>query len=117
MAAARAQAARILRREPDRAESGIARDVSESPAEQAGSHPSEQTVGRRSAEAPDQPAIDQPAAAPAGDADAVSREPKSGKRKLVLMGIVALALGAASYGGYYVLGGRFYVSTDDAYVR
>src|SRR2546429_1296732 len=118
MAAARAQAARILRREPDRAESGIARDVSESPAEQAGSHPSEQTVGRRPAEAPDQPAIDKPAAAPAGDADAVSREPKSGKRKLVLMGIVALvALAAASYGGYYVLVGRFYVSTDDAYVR
>src|SRR6266446_2432741 len=116
MAAARDQAARILRPEPDRAESGIARDVSQSPAEQAGSDPSEQTVGRRSAEAPDQPAIDQPAAAPA--ADAVSKEPKSGKRKLVLMGIlVLLALAAASYGGYYVLVGRFYVSTDDAYVR
>src|SRR5207253_3489928 len=84
---------------------------------QAGADPSEQTVGRRPAEAPDQPAIDKPAAAPAGDA-AVSREPKSGKRKLVLMGIVALvALAAASYGGYYVLVGRFYVSTDDAYVR
>ncbi|HEX9360784.1 MAG TPA: HlyD family secretion protein [Bradyrhizobium sp.] len=116
MAAARDQAARILRPEPDRAESGIAHDVSQSPAEQAGSDPSEQTVGRRSAEAPDQPAIDQPAAAPA--ADAVSKEPKSGKRKLVLMGIlVLLALAAASYGGYYVLVGRFYVSTDDAYVR
>ena len=118
MAAARDQAARIFRPEPDRAESGIARDVSESPGEQAGADPSEQTVGRRPAEAPDQPAIDKPAAAPAGDADAVSREPKSGKRKLVLMGIVALvALAAASYGGYYVLVGRFYVSTDDAYVR
>src|SRR5437879_2599797 len=118
MAAARDQAARIFRPEPDRAESGIARDVSESPAEQAGADPSEQTVGRRPAEAPDQPAIDKPAAARAGDADAVSREPKSGKRKLVLMGIVALvALAAASYGGYYVLVGRFYVSTDDAYVR
>ena len=117
MAAARDQAARILRPEPDRAESGIARDASDSPAEQVGSDPSEQTVGRRPAEAPDQPAIDKPAAAPAGDA-AVSREPKSGKRKLVLMGIVALvALAAASYGGYYVLVGRFYVSTDDAYVR
>jgi membrane fusion protein, multidrug efflux system len=116
MAAARDQAARILRPEPDKAESGIARDVSEFPAEQAGSDPSEETVGRRPAEAPDQPAIDQPAAAPA--ADAVSSEPKSGKRKLVLMGIVALlALAAAGYGGYYVLVGRFYVSTDDAYVR
>src|SRR5260221_2064485 len=116
MAAARDQAARILRPEPGRAESGTARDVSDSPADQAGSDPAEQTVGRRPAEAPDQPAIDQPAAAPA--ADPVSSKPKSGKRKLVLMGIVALlALAAASYGGYYVLIGRFFVSTDDAYVR
>src|SRR5216684_244763 len=108
MAAARDQAARILRPEPDTAESGIARDTSQSPAEQAGADPSEQTVGRRPAEAPDQPAIDQPAAAPAADADAVSRAPKSGRRKLVLMGIVALlALAAAGCGGYYVLVGRF----------
>jgi membrane fusion protein, multidrug efflux system len=113
MAAARDQAARILRPEPDKAESGIARDLSESPAEQLGPDPSEETVGRRPAEAPDQPAFNQPAAAPAA-----SSEPKSGKRKLVLMGIVALlALAAAGYGGYYVLVGRFYVSTDDAYVR
>jgi membrane fusion protein, multidrug efflux system len=113
MAAARDQAARILHPEPDKAESGIARDLSESPAEQLGSDPSEETVGRRPAEAPDQPAVDQPAAAPAA-----SSEPKSGKRKLVLMGIVALlALAAVGYGGYYVLVGRFYVSTDDAYVR
>jgi membrane fusion protein, multidrug efflux system len=118
MAAARDQAARILRPEPDRVESGIAREVSQSPAERADADPSEPTVGRRPEEAPDQPATDQPAAAPAADAVAVSREPKSGRRKLVLMGIVALlALAAASYGGYYVLVGRFYVSTDDAYVR
>jgi len=116
MAAARDQAARILRSEPDTAESAIARDTSESPAEQARSDSTEETVGRRPAEAPDEPAIDQPAAAPG--AKAASAKPKSGKRKLVLMGIVALlALAAASYGGYYVLVGRFYVSTDDAYVR
>lgn len=30
---------------------------------------------------------------------------------------VLLALAAASYAGYYALVGRFYVSTDDAYVR
>ena len=116
MAAARDQAARILRSEPDAAESGFARDTSAAaPAEQARSDPSEEPVARRPAEAPDQPAIE-PAAAPA--AAAVSTEPKSGKRKLVLMGIVALlALAAASYGVYYVLVGRFYVSTDDAYVR
>jgi membrane fusion protein (multidrug efflux system) len=116
MAAARDQAARILRSEPDAAESGFARDTSAAaPAEQARSDPSEEPVARRPAEAPDRPAIE-PAAAPA--AAAVSTEPKSGKRKLVLMGIVALlALAAASYGVYYVLAGRFYVSTDDAYVR
>src|SRR5438552_4051167 len=104
MAAARDQAARVLRREPDTAESEIAREPSASPAEQAHADPSEETVARRPAKPPDEPAIDQPAAAPA----AASKEPKSGKRKLVLMGIVALlALAAASYGGYYVLVGRF----------
>jgi membrane fusion protein (multidrug efflux system) len=114
MAAARDQAARILRPEPNKAEGGIARDVSDSPTDQASSDPSEQTVSRGPADAPDQPGIDQPAAAPA--ADAASSKPKSGT--LVLMGIVALlALAAAGYGGYYVLVGRFYVSTDDAYVR
>src|SRR6478672_1165452 len=115
MAAPRDQAARILRSEPDTAASAIARDPSVSPAEQARPDLSEETVGRRPAEAPDEPAIDQPAA-PA--ADAPSTPPKSGKRKLVFMGIAALlALAAASYGGYYLLVGRFYVSTDDAYVR
>jgi len=98
MAAARDQAARVLRREPDTAEREIARGPSASPAEQAQADPSEETVARRPATPPDEPAIDQPAAAPA--AHAASSEPKSGKRKLVLMGIVALlALAAASYGG------------------
>jgi membrane fusion protein (multidrug efflux system) len=44
--------------------------------------------------------------------------PKPAKRKLVLTGICALlALAAASYGVHYFLVGRFFVSTDDAYVR
>src|SRR3984893_18667390 len=116
MAAARDQAARILHPHSDMAESEIAPGTSPAAAEQARPHGSDETVGRRSAEAPDQPAIDQPAAAPA--AAAASAEPKSGKRKLVLLGIVALlALAAASYGVHYVLVGRFFVSTDDAYVR
>jgi membrane fusion protein (multidrug efflux system) len=43
---------------------------------------------------------------------------KPGKRKFVMMGVLALvALAAASYAVYYVFVGRFYVSTDDAYVR
>src|SRR5438067_8996226 len=115
MAAARDQAARILRREPEAAESGSARDISAAPDEVAPSHPAEETVARHGAEAPDGPAIDQPGAAPPA---AASVAPKSGKRKLVLMAIVTLlALAAASYGVHYVLVGRFHVSTDDAYVR
>jgi membrane fusion protein, multidrug efflux system len=114
MAAARDQAARIIRAEPDTAEGTFARDASA--ADSSRSHPSEETVARRPAETPDQPASDQPASAPA--AAAQSAAPRSGKRKLVLFGIGALlALAAAGYGVHYVLVGRFYVSTDDAYVR
>ncbi|MFH1343898.1 MAG: HlyD family secretion protein [Pseudomonadota bacterium] len=109
MAAARDQAARILRPEPDVAEGS--RDVSPEPRSEA----SEEPAARRSVEAPAGPAIDQPAAAPAAAAPAA---PKPGKRKLVLSGVVALlALAAASYAVHYVLVGRFYISTDDAYVR
>ena len=31
--------------------------------------------------------------------------------------LVLLALAAIGYGAYFVLVGRFYISTDDAYVR
>ena len=55
---------------------------------------------------------DVPAAAPAAAAV------KPGKRKFIALGIIGLlALAAASYAVHYVLVGRFYVSTDDAYVR
>jgi membrane fusion protein, multidrug efflux system len=117
MAAARDQAARILRPEPDSAEGEPARDASAVLADQLRVHLSEETA-RRPAEAPaqDKPAIDKPAAAPAAPAQSVT--PKSGKRKLVLMGVgLLLALAAASYGVHYFLVGRFFVSTDDAYVR
>ena len=113
MAAARDQAARIARLEPDVAEGDSARAASAIPAEPARSHGSDETVARRPAETPPGPAIDKPAGAPVAPA-----APKSGKRKLVLMGVVALlALAAAGYAVHYVLVGRFYVSTDDAYVR
>ena len=121
MAAARDQAARILRAEPDTAEGETARDASAAHAESLRAHLLDETVARRPAETPgnpsvDKPAIEKPATAPA--AAAVSAAPKSGKRKLVLMGIgTLLALAAASYGVHYVLVGRFLVSTDDAYVR
>jgi membrane fusion protein (multidrug efflux system) len=117
MAAARDQAARILRPEPE-AEGSFARDASAAAADQPHAHSSEETVARRTAETPDRPAIDKPAAPAAPAAAADPAAPKSGKRKLVLMGIVTLlALAAAAYGVHYFLVGRFMVSTDDAYVR
>jgi membrane fusion protein (multidrug efflux system) len=116
MAAARDQAARVLRPEPDVAEGEFARDASAAPAEPHRSHIPEEPVARRPAEAPN-PATASPASAkPAGAPEAAA--PPSGRRKLVLMGMLALlALAAASYAVHYVLVGRFYVSTDDAYVR
>jgi membrane fusion protein (multidrug efflux system) len=118
MAAARDQAARIVRAEPEAAEGGSAR---EAPADSLRSPVADETVARRSTEAPGNPATEKPAtgkppgARPAADAAA----PRSGKRKkVILMGVGALlALAAASYGVHYVLVGRFRVSTDDAYVR
>ncbi len=110
MAAARDQAtARIIR--PDSDESELAHAA---PGEPHRVSPPDEPAARS---APPAPAIKKPAAdAPAAAATAAA--PKSGKRKFVLMGIVSLlALAALSYGGYYTLVGRFYVSTDDAYVR
>jgi membrane fusion protein (multidrug efflux system) len=113
MAAARDQAARILRPEPDVADGEFSRETSAT--DQPRFPASEEPAARR-AEAPAAPVTDQPAGAPASVAD--SAAPKSGKRKLVLMGVVALlALAAAGYAVHYVLVGRFYISTDDAYVR
>jgi membrane fusion protein, multidrug efflux system len=113
MAAARDQAARMLRPEPDTADGETVRDASAALADPLRSHRSEETA-RRPAEV-ERPGIDKPAAAPEAPASAA---PKSGKRRLVLIGIVALlALAAASYGVHYILVGRFLVATDDAYVR
>jgi membrane fusion protein, multidrug efflux system len=116
MAAARDQAARILHPEAERTEDTAAREAPAGLAGQLRSHPSEENA-RPVAERPlnEKPAAEKPVAAPVA---AASAAPKSGKRKLVMMGVgVLLALAAASYGVHYVLVGRFYVSTDDAYVR
>jgi membrane fusion protein, multidrug efflux system len=124
MAAARDQSARVFRSEPDRAEDGGAREPGTRP------HFTEETVARRE-ETPVAPATEKPGTenprtekpgtekpAVAAGSSAVSAAPKSPKRKLVLMGIGALfAVAAAAYGVNYALVGRFYVSTDDAYVR
>jgi len=117
MAAARDQAARVLRTEPNTAEGdGASRDAA-ALADQLRAHLSDETA-RRHPEAPASPAIEKPAAAPSAPASAAAAAPKSGKRRLAVMGIGALlALAAAAYGINYFLVGRFYVSTDDAYVR
>jgi membrane fusion protein (multidrug efflux system) len=116
MAAARDQAARVIRVEPDTADGEPARDSTAVLAEQLRGHLAEDVVGRRPAEPPAKPVAEKPAAAPAIVANPAA--PKGSKRKLVLPGIIGLlALAAAAYGVHYFLIGRFYVSTDDAYVR
>jgi membrane fusion protein (multidrug efflux system) len=120
MAVSRDQAARVLRQEavettPEQAGSEAATEKPAALAEQLRSHVAEETK-RRTGDAPEKPVTDKPAtAAPSAPA---AGAPKSGKRKFVLMGVgLVLALAAASYAGYYTLVGRFYVATDDAYVR
>ena len=102
----------VLRAEPEATEAG--HDAAAGIGEQLRTHVAEEGK-RRPAETPAAPPSDKPAA----PQDAASASaPKSGKRKFVLMGFVALlALAAAAYASYYLLVGRFYVSTDDAYVR
>ena len=114
MAAARDQAARIIRTEPNAAESESARDTS-AIAESIRGQLSDEATARRSAEALERPPVAKPAAP---KAPAVSAAPKPGKRNMVFMGVMALlALAVVSYGVHWVLVGRFHVSTDDAYVR
>jgi membrane fusion protein (multidrug efflux system) len=106
MAAARDQAARIVRAGPDSAEDEA--DASAQPSAGVA-----EETRRRPAEAPAAPA-EAPVAAPASAAPA----PKPGRRKFLMMGVLGLlALAAIGYGVYFVFVGRFYVSTDDAYVR
>ena len=115
MAGARDQVARVLRAEVEQTEgerddAGLGEQLRTLVAEEA----------RRQAEAPTVPA-DKPAAtpgAPGQGAAPAPAAPKSGKRKFVLFGFLALlAIAVASYTAYYALVGRFYISTDDAYVR
>src|SRR5262245_3239235 len=109
MAAARDQAARVLRDGAEEAEQHPARDSSAGLAEQ---RRTTEEAKRKPSETPASPVVD----SPAGPSKAAAR--KSGKRRFVLMGVFALlVLAAASYGVHYVLVGRFFISTDDAYVR
>jgi membrane fusion protein (multidrug efflux system) len=115
MAAARDQAARVVRTEPETAEDEVSRAATAQLADQLRTHVAEETK-RRPAEAPAGPATEHPATPPAGAAAAAA--PKSGKRKFIMIGVFGLlALAAIGYGVYFLFVGRFYVSTDDAYVR
>jgi membrane fusion protein, multidrug efflux system len=116
MAAARDQAARILRVEPETADDGLTREVAATPLDSLRAHLAEETVARRTSEMPDRPATDEPASVPVVASS--PEAPKSGKRKRILIGVgTLLALAVAAYGVHYFLVGRFFVSTDDAYVR
>jgi membrane fusion protein (multidrug efflux system) len=115
MAVARDQAARVLRPEPETAEGEAARDASAGLAEQLRAQITDEGR-RRPAETPSQPLPDKPAAPPASLASAAPKAPK--RKKLVVIGIGALvALAAVAYSANYILVGRFFISTDDAYVR
>jgi membrane fusion protein (multidrug efflux system) len=120
MAATRDQAARAIRPDAETADALAREAAGPSPSgpspsalgEQFRSHVADET--KRIPETPAAPT--KPAGAPSAPQAAAA--PKSGKRKFVAMGIIGLlALAAASYAVYYVFIGRFYVSTDDAYVR
>jgi membrane fusion protein, multidrug efflux system len=120
MAAARDQSARILRTDPDTTDDAHLREPAAGLSDQPRAQVAGDTVGRRPAETPVGPASEKPATdkPPVKPAAAVSAAPKSGKRKLVAIGIGALlAIAGAAYAVNYALVGRFYVSTDDAYVR
>ncbi len=120
MAVARDQAARMLRPEPDSetAAGEAAQDASAVLADQLRAQITDE-ARRRPAETPSEPVPDKPAAAPAAPAPTTSAAPKAPKRKkLILMSVGALvALAAVAYSVNYFLVGRFFISTDDAYVR
>ena len=111
MAAARDQAARIVRAGLETAEDETAREA----ADQLRT-PVAEDARRRPAETPGDTVSERPSA-PSADA-AVAAAAKPGKRKFVMIGVLGLlALAAIAYAVYFVLVGRFYVSTDNAYVR
>src|ERR1700742_3357081 len=113
MASARDQAARIVRSEPDQAGGEDSAEATAALADQLRSHVAEESR-RRPGEAP---AGEKPAGPAAAVASPVAAA-KPGRKRFIFIGFLALlALAGASYAVYYALVGRFFVSTDDAYVR
>ncbi|MDR3469943.1 MAG: HlyD family secretion protein [Xanthobacteraceae bacterium] len=118
MAAGRDQAARVIRPEPagpDRA--GSAHDGRPDAAVRAAAVPAGEA--RRDVVSDRAPAAEAPAPTHVATPLTMTRPAKSGgRRRMMLMGIgAAIALAAVGYGTYYVLVGRFIITTDDAYVR
>jgi membrane fusion protein (multidrug efflux system) len=113
MASARDQAARIVRSEPDQADGDGSAEAAAALADQLRSHVAEESK-RRPGEAP---AVEKAAPVPAAVAPHAAPA-KAGRKRFIFIGFLALlALAGAGYAVYYTLVGRFYVSTDDAYVR
>jgi membrane fusion protein (multidrug efflux system) len=112
--AARDQAARVLRPEPVEASEPAARDAA-TLGEALRSQVADEAKGRTA----ELPAERQPAAAPSVAPPAAEKTaPKSGRRKRIMIGaMLAVGLAVAGYATNYILVGRFFVSTDDAYVR
>jgi membrane fusion protein (multidrug efflux system) len=114
--ASRDQAARIVRSEPEQADGEVQAEAS-ALADQLRSHITEES--RRRPEAPTAPVVDKPApSAPPAIGATPAAAPAKPRKRFIFIGLLALlALAGASYAVYYTLVGRFYVSTDDAYVR
>jgi len=118
MASARDQAARIVRSEPDQADQADGEGSVEAAAalaDQLRSHLAEESKRRPG----DAPAVEKPAPATAPASVAPQAAPaKVVRKRFIFVGFLALlALAGAAYAVYYTLVGRFYISTDDAYVR
>src|SRR6201992_3241549 len=114
--ASRDQAARIVRSGPEQAGGEDSAEAAAALADQLRSH-----VAEESRRWPgDAPAVEKPApsAPPVAETATAAAAAKPGRKRFILIGVLALlALAGASYAVYYTLVGRFYVSTDDAYVR
>jgi len=115
---ARDQAARVRRPEPVETPETATRE-SAAPGEALHAQAADEAQGR-TADAPAERSPPAPAAAPSVAPAAAEKAaaPKSGWRKRIMVGaMLALGLAVAGYATDYFLVGRFFVSTDDAYVR
>lgn len=107
MAAARDQAARVVRTGPESANDDAVLEAADQLRAQVAEEPR-----RRPAETPAE--TERPAAP---SASPVAAKPGNRKKYVFLGLFVLLALAGIAYGVYFVLIGRFYISTDNAYVR